>query len=60
MTNDDTKLNPPIISTPWGPVTEAARLQAAINLREDPARLAKVIEMIGEAETRRRYPEVWE
>ena len=57
---------PPIISTPYGDVTEWARLQAAINMKHDPALKAAVEAKIiaevgsveaGEAECRRRYPE---
>lgn len=40
-------------------VSEGARRQAAANLSVDPVKLAQVIELIGEAETRRRYPEVY-
>ena len=58
---------PPIIDTPWGPVTESARLRAAMNMRRDPALRALIEEMVirehgrgiaaGLAECRRRYPE---
>jgi hypothetical protein len=49
---------PPIIQTEWGPVTEKYRQLAALNMRNDPALRAKVIEMIGIDEAKRRYPEV--
>lgn len=57
---------PIVISTPWGPVSESARAQAAANLRADPAKRAEVVALLaqrlgsaaaGEAEARRRYPE---
>jgi hypothetical protein len=51
---------PPVIDTQWGPVTEGARKQAALNLRDDPYKLKTVIEMVGEKEARRRYPESFE
>lgn len=57
----------PVIDTKWGPVSEKARAQAATNLRLDPARRARVLEVIvremggdveaGLREARRRYPE---
>lgn len=59
---------PPIISTPYGDVTEWARLQAAINMKHDPALKAAVEAKIiaemgdvekGEAESRRRYREAY-
>ena len=60
---------PPVILTPWGPVTESARLQCAINMRVDDGVKARVerlcIELMddneaaGLAESRRRYPEAY-
>jgi hypothetical protein len=50
---------PPVIMTEWGPVTEGARRQAALNLRDDPEKRAKVEEMVGVEEARRRYPEAY-
>lgn len=59
----------PIILTPFGPVTEAARYTAAMNMRVDAdlrekvlACLAKELGSIAKAEIemRRRYPEVFE
>lgn len=50
-------VGPPRIDTEWGPVTEAARKQAALNIREDAKLRARIVEMLGEAEARRRYPE---
>jgi hypothetical protein len=60
---------PPIIMTEWGPVTESARLQAAINMRVDENIKARVETMLiqqysgdvqaGMAEARRRYPEAY-
>lgn len=58
----------PLISTDWGPVTESARLQAAINMRDDPELKEKVVALLskrlgspklGLAEAKRRYPEAW-
>ena len=64
---EEPKPEPPVISTPWGPVTESARRQAALNMRDDLALRAQVLAMVvkecggdtarGEAEFRRRYPE---
>jgi hypothetical protein len=54
---------PPVIRTTIDgvemSVTESARRQAAINLRLDPAKRAKVEEMIGEAKARANYPEAY-
>ena len=61
---------PPIeIPTPWGNVTEAARLRAALNMRDDPLLLLRVESLVikecggdvdrGRAESRRRYPEAY-
>lgn len=63
--------SPPVILTQWGaPVTEWARLQAAINIRQDPAVFNRVLNIIvrecggseerGLQEMRRRYPEAFE
>ena len=49
---------PPVIMTEWGAVTEGARKQAAMNLKEDIVKRVRVIEMIGLDEAKRRYPEV--
>jgi hypothetical protein len=58
----------PTIMSPYGPVTEAGRLQAAYNMRDDPACKERVIELLtkqlgsrerAEAEARRRYPEAF-
>lgn len=60
---------PPLIMTKWGPVTEAARLQAAMNMRANDElkhdierRLAKEMGSAakGIAEARRRYPEAYQ
>jgi len=60
---------PILIETPWGYVTESARLQAAINMKVDEAVKARVETMLiqqysgdvqaGMAEARRRYPEAY-
>ncbi len=36
----------PVIETEWGPVTESARLQVAMNMREDPEKRAGVEAML--------------
>lgn len=61
---------PPVLSTPWGPVTEAARKQAALNLRDDPEKFKQVWKLIEQQtglgpldalkEMKRRYPESFE
>ena len=57
-----------IIMTPYGPVTEVARLTAALNMRDFPDIKARVMAMLekemgspekAEAEARRRYPEAY-
>jgi hypothetical protein len=57
-----------IILTPWGPVTEGARRQAALNMRADPELRKRVEEHLvkemgsvaeGLAEAQRRYPEAY-
>lgn len=59
----------PVISTPWGQVTESARFTAAMNMLADPAIKFRVEEIIikecggdrvrGLAECKRRYPEAY-
>lgn len=56
----DASVYPPVIHTPMGPVTESARHQAAINMRNDPAVKARVENAIGMTESRRRYPEAYD
>ena len=60
---------PPVIMTEWGPVSEPARLHAAINMRAEPDIKARVEALLvkhegsvekGLAEARRRYPEAYE
>lgn len=51
---------PPVILTEYGPVTESARLRAALNMREDVELRAKIIAMLGEAKARKHYPEAFE
>lgn len=62
------KPKPPVIQTPWGPVTESARLQAALNMRDNPEVKERVERLLarecgglaaGLAEARRRYPEAY-
>ena len=55
----DASVYPPVIHTPMGPVTESARHQAAINMRNDPAVKVRVENAIGISESRRRYPECY-
>jgi hypothetical protein len=59
---------PPQIDTPYGPVSEAARKQAAANMKLDPKLRDRVVEAVsrdvgspeaGLAEAKRRYPEAW-
>jgi hypothetical protein len=60
----------PKIMTKWGPVTESARHQAAINMRLDPIKKAQVEALLvleaggdvarGLLEAQRRYPEAYE
>ena len=65
------KTKPPVINTAYGePVTESMRLQAALNMRTDPAIKFRVIDCLvkqfggdekrGMEEARRRYPEAFE
>lgn len=59
----------PIISTPWGNVTESARFQAALNILADPVLFEKVLDVITKeyrgnrqlalTEMKRRYPEAF-
>jgi hypothetical protein len=60
---------PPVIMTQWGPTTESARKQAAINMKLDPdkkraveALLAKEMGGVAQGlmEARRRFPEAYE
>jgi hypothetical protein len=63
------KQPPPIIMSAYGPVTESARRQAALNMRDDPILREAVIARLcvemnsneeGLREARRRYPEAFE
>lgn len=62
---------PPVIDTEWGPVTESARLLAAINMKADPRIKYRVEQLLakqrfggdeskGVAESKRRYPEAYQ
>jgi hypothetical protein len=61
------KAGPPIIMTEFGPVTESARLQCAINMSADDGVKARVEAVLvkqlgveeGMREARRRYPEAY-
>lgn len=59
----------PVIMTEFGPVTESARLQAALNMKNDPEVRKRVLGVLtkqlgsiakAEIEMRRRYPEAYE
>lgn len=56
----DASTYPPVIHTPEGPVTEAMRARAALNLKEDPEKKRQIVEMLGEVEAKRRFPEAFE
>lgn len=69
MTRATTPLAP-LILTAYGPVSESARKQAAINMAADHDKRAAVIKLLadqifdgdlvaGEAECRKRYPEAF-
>ena len=57
----------PIIQTEWGPVSESARKQAALNMKADPEVKHRVetllVKQLGMAkgllEARHRYPEAY-
>jgi len=62
------KEDKPVIMTEFGPVTEAARLQAALNMRRNPEVLRRVVDHLaaekgslaaGLLEAQRRYPEAF-
>lgn len=65
---DRLKKKPPVIMTQFGPVTEYARKQAALNMRDDPECKARVEKILvaelgvetGMLEARRRYPEAYQ
>ena len=59
---------PPVIDSPWGPVSEQARLRAALNMQADPNLRKRVEELLADRlgspeaarkEVRRRYPEAF-
>ena len=64
------KVEPPTISTQWGPVSEPARLQAIANMRADRGLRERVEQVVinemggdrtrGMVEFRRRYRELFE
>jgi hypothetical protein len=63
------KSGAPVIMTQYGPVTESARLQAALNMRDSLEIRNRVIAILerefGSAEmalseAKKRYPEAWE
>ena len=54
------KKSPPVLMTQWGPVTESARLAAALRMRQEPEVMRRVLDMISEDEARRRYPEAFD
>jgi hypothetical protein len=61
MSNDDANADNevPVIISEYGRTTEWCRRQAVLNMRRDPALLARMIAQFGEARIRRDYPEVW-
>ena len=59
MAVDDSS-KPPVIMTEWGPVTESARKQAALNLARNPALRDRMFAQFGEAKVRAQYPEAFE
>lgn len=57
----DASVYPPVIYGPGGqPTSEWARRQAAENIKNDPALKAKIENMVGMDEARRRYPEAYQ
>lgn len=64
------KRKPPVIATEYGPVTESARHQAALNMAADHALRERVVRLIANQcnlsltaaweEAKRRYPEAFE
>lgn len=59
--NDDNGIKtPPIIPTEYGPVTEWCRRQAAINMRNDPAKKSAVEDLIGVEKAKAQFPEAYE
>ena len=66
----DQVVAPPVIDTPWGPVTESARRRAALNMRDDDSLREHVEDLLigraggdiraGLEESHRRYPEAYE
>lgn len=60
----------PMIMTQWGPVTESARLQAALNIKADPSVRERVLELLtqqsggdpgkGLVKMKENYPEAFE
>lgn len=62
------RFTPPVIQSPWGQVTESARLQAAMNMRNSPEVKERVIGFLesegrsrqeAERTARERYPEAF-
>jgi SH3-like domain-containing protein len=61
-------MKPPVIDTSYGPTTESRRKQAAIYMKADPERRARVEQMLmeklgnvpGLAECQRRFPEAYD
>lgn len=58
-TCDTDAVGHPTIRVGGEAVPEAARLQAAINMRLRPGVRDYAVAQLGEAEARRRYPEAW-
>ena len=66
---DKLRTKAPVLMTPWGPVSESARFQAAMNMLADPAIRFRVEEYFikkhggnreaGLAECKHNYPEAY-
>jgi hypothetical protein len=59
VTPEDEFSNDPVILTEHGRTTPWLRRQAVLNIRRDPALLARMIAQFGEERIRRDYPEVF-
>jgi hypothetical protein len=57
MADNDDMNNDPAILTEHGRTTPWARRQAVLNMKRDPALLARMVAQFGEERIRRDYPE---
>jgi hypothetical protein len=64
-----TRVSPPVIHGPFGDTTESARLQAAVNIRDNPEVYRRVLELLARqagseeralARMRAMYPEAFD